>query len=399
MRQKLLYAAILCSYMFAASATKSNAGLIRTDVEPPVVGSENEGAGEGEIDDEITEDGEIEDTEPQIVFMEAEGKVSSYQKGDLPFVIQEDNVVISYNIIHADGTVEQLTAAGFETYYHKYVERTGDDYPHFGDLQYFTEERTRVVKENASSEEDMMLKLAISVSNVTAIPEPEDIRWYFITKEDVTHYIYYDLNSGKIYEVSEETYNHYQQLDLNWFDRDQIIDTGSIGYGNVSINLDVSKRLQGETLVVSVYSYQDGEEKSALVNAPYRCALSLEEGRYVVTKVSLFDDPELLLDYDTPEFAIYEHKEIIVPVKASDPMDSFELNQIDPEQIEAANAPYYEDMGNDIEENTTIAATDVTTPEPQEKTIPIWLFVIGGVAVFIVGGIAYVIWQRRQYEY
>jgi hypothetical protein len=157
--------------------------------------------------------------------------------------------------------------------------------------------------------------------------------------------------------------------------------------------------LQGETLVVSVYSYQDGEEKSALVNAPYRCALSLEEGRYVVTKVSLFDDPELLLDYDTPEFAIYEHKEIIVPVKASDPMDSFELNQIDPEQIEAANAPYYEDMGNDIEENTTIAATDVTTPEPQEKTIPIWLFVIGGVAVFIVGGIAYVIWQRRQYEY
>ena len=396
MKCKYLLAVLYCVGILFADKNIVKAGYLRTDVEPTVELSE-------EPSDETSESEEIDgedpsETEPEIIYMEVEGNVPAYQKGDLPFVIIQDDIVISYNIIHADGTVDQLTEAGYNTYFERYIAKTGDQQPHFGSTNDFIDERSKIVKQNAGSEDEMMLALAIPADTLTAIPSPDAIKWFFIEKDDVTHYVYYSIIDQKYYETSEDLYNHYIQLDKNWFTNTQLIDNGSPGYGNITLMIEASKRLQGETLVVTVMSYQDGEEKSALVNSPYNVTLALETGKYKIEEINLYDDADFYLDFECPEFTVLEYQNIIVPVKAYDPMDLFEIQQMTAEQAQEANAQFYE---GEAELKTTVPIAevpDVASEQPQ-KGISKWAYVAGGLVVLLVCGVGYIIWQKKQYEY
>ena len=104
------------------------------------------------------------------------------------------------------------------------------------------------------------------------------------------------------------------------------------------------------------------------------------------------------MDFECPEFTVLEYQNIIVPVKAYDPMDLFEIQQMTAEQAQEANAQFYE---GEAELNTTVPnaeVPDVASEQPQ-KGISKWAYVAGGLVVLLVCGVGYIIWQKKQYEY
>ena len=365
-----------------------------TDVEPITTEDSTEEGGDNQ-DDQNTS---------QPVFVEVSKDVIPYQKGDIPYVVQQDNVVISFSVIHADGTVSPMSEEQFNAYYLDYIERTGDEEPHFGRVEDFMQERQKITLDNAGSKEEGILRLAIQVTRLSDMPPRENIQWTPIEIDGTTHYIYVNMNNGKYYEVDEALYNHYQQEGRNWYNHDMVIDNGAIGYGTSRFTFNVSERVQGNVLVLTIFNYFDSTTESIIVNPPYNVTMALEKGKYRVEEVCLYDSYEYPLEYDKVEFTVEEYKAITIALNVNDPLDQVNIAPPSAEEMAAINSEYHSAEGEKVVPDSSTPVEGITTPDNSEvvekKSSGMIVILTIGVTVLVVGGlVGYYIYRKKQYEY